>query len=120
MEKLTQLIDDIVEQKTFSMDGIEGVKRIRDRAATLESQATEDKKLRQKDTETIRELRAESIRFTECIAKWNKRESELQEREAKMIGLEKGAAVSEAKADTFKKCFGFVFRNTETVAETKT
>ena len=113
-EKLTTLIDEIVHEKTFSLEAVNAVTNLRDTAEALESQVrilTKKNKTNEENAK-IHEIRVSKLRNE--VEDWKKREADLIVREMKILNLELGTAVSNAKAETYKECVSLIFRN-ETV-----
>lgn len=111
MEKITDLIDALVSEKTFSLEGVKSIEAVRLKAQHLQS-TLEDTQKRYADA--IKERDAEKKRAddtAEVCRQWKVREDAVVAREKTMTDKEKAAAVSEATANTFRECFGLVFRN---------
>lgn len=111
MDELTKLIDQMVHEKTFSMEGVEAVKALRDQAVALEDQVENLLQDHENDKRDLDGFKAKVLRLEKEGSDLRSRESAVIEREKKMTELEKATAVANAKADTFKECVGLVFRN---------
>lgn len=122
-EDILKLIDKAVEEKTFSLDGLSAVQKIKDQVILSNARIEElTTWLKQKEKHND-ELKA-AIKEKEFeIAKWKTRENELVEREKKHIDLEKNCAVSVAVQIAQDKMFERLFANRqfrESVVESST
>lgn len=112
MEKLTQLIDELVSEKTFNLDAVEGIQKLRERAEALETKSVSlEEKLEKEEGKSVKEI-VKNDKLLQELSEWRSRESSLSEREKKITELEKAKAVAQAESATFEKCVGLVFRNT--------
>lgn len=117
-ERLNEIIDKLVEEKTFSGDAIS-------RIADLQRAAADTSAERDTLNNTIERLE-EKMSFTDDLLEKSRNDnSELvatikayEERVSREQELEKQAAVNKAVAETYGKCFELVFRNTEIHTET--
>lgn len=111
MEKITEMIDALVAEKTFSLEGVKAIEAVRAKAEslqkTLEMTTTERDNIRKE--RDIERNRAEQNAAT--VKQWEARETAIAAREKTMNDCEKKAAVSDATAGTFRECFSMVFRN---------
>ena len=108
-QQLTELIDQLVAQKTLSLDALDGIKALKDRAVRMEAELRERDtnlenicKLRAIDQNIIKELRANVERVEE-------REHAVAQREAKVHQIELERAVATARASTFEQAMKIVF-----------
>ena len=111
--QLTALIDQLVQDRTFSVEGVEAIAALRERAADLESF---NDGLERATTELRREkelAEGGASRLETELKLCRDREDAVAEREDKVTALELNAACAQARAETFKECFGIVFKNTE-------
>jgi predicted RNase H-like nuclease (RuvC/YqgF family) len=111
-EQLTAVIDDLIRERTFSLEGVESIKKLRDRAAALEAELK-----RAVDTVAAETKRNAELTATNEVLKardqgMTKRETDVTAREGRITALEKDTAVAQAKADTLNNVFSTIFRNT--------
>ncbi len=111
MDELTQLIDKMVHEKTFSMEGVEAVKALRDKAQDMEAELTRIKAGYEREKQQVSAWERKNGAAENRLKAWEAREQALQKRELTMTELEKAAAVARAKEETFRECVGLVFRN---------
>lgn len=110
-DKLTKLIDEIIEQKTFSLDALDSIKKLRDKAQEQESALKfKDEMLDAKKTIELT-IRAEMAVQATQLATWKTREDELKKRELTMTALEKSSAIADAKATSYIEFARLVFAN---------
>ncbi len=108
MSDLTACIDKLVTDKTFSLEGVEAIKALRDRAVILErqlervtDQANSFEKANMEQARMIGALGTELAALKGAKA-----------RELAVFNIEKAGAVAEARAQELGRCFDTVFRNT--------
>jgi len=112
-QKLTEMIDALVTEKTFSLAGVQAIEALRAKADGLEKMVESVTKERDSYS-TQRDLANKAANEkTAVIEGWMKRETDIVTREKTMTAKDQEAAVSKARADTFAECFGMVFRNIE-------
>ena len=109
--ELLSAIDKIVYEKTFTMEGLQAINGLREKAEKLENELITVKDRIKNGTE-------ENSRLNRIIASSEKeknnvnaRELAVTEREKKQLELEIKAATSDARAATIATCFDGVFRN---------
>lgn len=110
---ITEAIDKIIEEETFSASAVEGIKALRDKAADLEFEVKDLSDRLTAETKNSSAVETELSAFKGQQSVVAARESAVKEREEKITELEKGQAVSAARAETYKECVGLIFRNTE-------
>jgi peptidoglycan hydrolase CwlO-like protein len=111
-KELTAAIEKLVQEKTFSLDGVKAIEGIRAKAERLETQLDEaHENIRSKD-KTIADFRADESARTVRDGKLNERETALAKREQNQTALELKAAVADAQSNTYREMFGTLFRNT--------
>lgn len=111
-DNLTAAIDELILGKTFSLDGVEAIKKLRDRAATLDTQLAT---ALAQSADSIRQanvLREKVNELTASASSVANRETAVAIREGKITELEKYAAVSAAKSDVYSTVFSTIFRST--------
>ena len=107
-DTLVQMIETLVQEKTFSLDALEAIKVLRDKAVKLQEELDATKRTLA-ESRAAREalnaekttLNAEKTTLNEQLNGWTTRETELLNREKTMFALEQRTAVAEAKADAF-------------------
>lgn len=100
-DTLVQMIETLVQEKTFSLDALEAIKVLRDKAVKLQEELERKNKSLDSALARVSELTVEKAAATEQLGVWKKRETDLLARERIMYGLEQRTAVAEAKADAF-------------------
>lgn len=111
--ELTQVIDRLVEQKTFGLDALGAIKELRDKAAEQERQ------LKSKDDE-ISHIRAKNVEHTGRIEAMKVQIEQLLKQQAEVLDREKAAdkAIYDAEkhqavADAWRAAMGMVFKPVE-------
>lgn len=100
-ENLVQMIETLVQEKTFSLDALEAIKNLRDKAEKLQDELEKTQRTLA-DTQSRRSaLTAENALLTEELNVWKNRESAILSREKTMYALEQRTAVAEAQANAF-------------------
>lgn len=106
---LEQIIDKMVADKTFSLDAMEAVKKLKDTAAKTASdlevarrELKDSKQYAETLSSTLSSVRAE-------LSAWTTRDASLTKREAEITQLEKTAAVEAARAEAFRWSMSTVF-----------
>ena len=109
--KLQAALDAVIQEGTFSLSAVEGVKRLRDEneilLSKLDSADDENTTLRASN----KKLEAKCVDLEARSAALAAREKEVAKREAEITKLECKAAQENAVANAYKDCFGLVFRN---------
>ncbi len=110
--KLEKALEEIIEDKTFSLAAVEAIKAMRTDNTVLEkrNQSLDDELKRAKDNET--ELRERNDELIGQVGDWQAREGALEVREAEITKLEKSAAVAVGKSEMLGLCFDGIFKNT--------
>lgn len=95
--EIDTLFKKLLEEKTFSLEAIDGIKKLRDETSSLQNQV-------QRNLEQIETMKKEKSEISTSLetfrtreATLNDRERKVTEREVKMTELEKGTAVAAAK-----------------------
>lgn len=115
--ELTTLIDKLVTEKTFSVDGVKAIEQLRQKAAAQEDKIGLLEIAAKELKRTYDMIEADRQRLRGKEDTFIKREAELVAREAKVAEHEKTAAVAVAKADAFMFALTTVFKP-NTVRET--
>lgn len=110
-DKLSNIIDELVKEKTFNLEGVAAVNQLREKALKLESDFEYTKKeltsVRDSLTKTSEKLSQKDIELSE----WKSREASLKKREDEITNLEKQAAVADAKSFVYDSVFTRIFAN---------
>lgn len=109
--ELTNLIDKLVNEQTFSLQAVSAIKDLRDRAAQLEKDLESSRQAQTAQQEMLNKNGGAISAANAKIAEAEKREKDLLAREQKVTELEKKTAVAEAKHEAFMDAFKTVFRN---------
>lgn len=117
MNTLTEAINQLVQEKTFSLDAVDAIKGLRDKAAALENLCnTQNQQIADLGNTELRQTSRIGELQTE-VANWKKREDELVQREKAAAEAIHEAKRQQAIADTFRESMGMIFRP-NTVRET--
>lgn len=111
-DNLTAAIDELILGKTFSLDGVEAIKKLRDRAAVLDAQLATAQAQNSDLSKQLSNSREQVATLTANASAVTLREATVMVRESKITELEKSAAVSAAKSDVYSTVFNTIFRNT--------
>jgi hypothetical protein len=110
-DSLTEVIDKLVQERTFGLEGLEGVKRIKDQAVTLERKLKESQDTITGRDISIRSYIAEIAELRTVVDALRAKDADVTKREAKVRELEMKEAVATAEARTMHSVFGTIFRN---------
>jgi hypothetical protein len=111
-ESLTDIIDRMVQERTFGLEGLEAVKLLKEKAT---AQTSRIETLERQVENGRTELGAQQARNSELsrqVMNFQTRETELVERERKIFDHEKTAAVATAQSAAYRDVVGMAFRNT--------
>jgi chromosome segregation ATPase len=108
-DNLVQMIESLVQEQTFSLDAVEAIKALRDRAESVQQKLEETQQTLQKTRDQVTEVTAKAESLREELNAWKKREAELATRERNIFALEMKAAVAEAKADAYQTSMKITF-----------
>src|SRR5271168_5185000 len=95
-KELSEMIDRIVNEKTFTMDALEAIQALKVKAEQLETQNEKLTRDLTTQTKTVSELSAKLNEALNTNIEWVKREQSIEARELKAFENEKRAAVAEA------------------------
>jgi len=110
-ESLQDAIDRLVQEKTFGLDALDGVRSLKTKAAEQDAKiAALNRTLEQRGVEIVT-ARARISSLEREIEINKARETALEQREAKVRDLELKEAVSTAKGETLGKVFDTIFGN---------
>lgn len=107
---LTELIDQLVNEKTFSLEGVKAIEQMRQKA---EQQQAKIEALAARSAEQVTEiaqLKADNERKAAELTEIKKREADLKVRETAVAAHETLAAVSKAEAAAYKHSMEIVFK----------
>lgn len=110
-DSLTEVIDKLVQERTFGLEGLEGVKRIKDQAVTLERKLKESQDTVVSRDSSIRSYIGEIAELRGVIEKLRAKDTDVTARETKVRELEMKEAVASAEARTLHGVFGTLFKN---------
>ncbi len=112
MSKLEDVINDLVAEKTFSLEILNKIQDLK----TLSEELHEDLVLSEKNYDEYKEKYANSDRRLSELLKENgtlrSRESNLKERESTMQALEAENKLQQAVSATYRECYQFLLGNT--------
>lgn len=109
--KLQAALDAVIQEGTFSLSAVEGVKRLRDENEKLLLKLNEADEENTTLRASNRKLETKCVDFETRSAALAAREKEVVKREVEIIKLECGVSQERAVAAAYKDCFGLVFRN---------
>lgn len=108
---IIEIIDKLIQEKTFSLDALKAIEELKEKAEDLGSTLTRAQDACNQYDNDLTKSESHLAKARQDIEHWQKRESELKEREAKVFDHEKAKAVAEARAEVFDHCFKTVFAN---------
>lgn len=111
-DKLTDLIDQMVETKTFSLDALTAIKALKDKAQSQEAQIERLNALSDRQCQVVEDGVTENSKLRAMISAHFEREADLLKREAKVLDLQLAEARAVATAAALRESFGIVFKNT--------
>lgn len=111
-DKLTDAIDQLVQEKTFKLDALEAIGKLRSRAAAQEQEINALTAQRTEQYRTISELAAKIEENRQKEGALQLREGEVAKREVKAQQLEVEKAVAQAESRAYGTVFSTIFRNT--------
>lgn len=117
MSTLTELIDKLITEKTFSLDGVKAIEQMRQKAEAQEARIAEQKTTVDDLRKENATLRSENGRLSATLDDARKNEAALASREAMVVRHETARAVAEASMAAYKDAMTIVFRP-NTVRET--
>lgn len=110
--QLSNLIDKMVQEKTFSLDALTAIQKLRESALEMERTIALLREDREAQRIVGEELNRKLHEANLQLANIAIREKSVEEREAKIFALEKSEAVANAKSSTLDSMFDRIFRNT--------
>lgn len=112
MQELYRQLDSIVEEKTFSLEAVNAIKKMREEyKGSLNKNVMNENTI--KEYLLSNENMSKRVKLLEIdIAEWNKRENGLKMREESMATLEKSWACEQVRAGAYKEMFDRLFGNT--------
>lgn len=108
--ELSEMIDALVREKTFSLDAIDAVKALRDKAKDLEETVKQQKVSLEASKIYTDGIERENGALRREIESLSKIHDGIAEREAKVVENEKLAAVAKAESAAYKHALETVFR----------
>lgn len=108
-DNLVQMIETLVQEKTFSLDALEAIKALRDKAESLQRTLAETQTNLAAQRDLSASLTAERDAIRAELNLWKARETELEKRERSIFALELKAAVAEAKAEAWQTSMKITF-----------
>lgn len=111
-EALTALIDDLIREKTFSLEAVDAIKALRDKAKALEDGLYVSRTDLEKERGKVTTLESEKSAWKARESAVASRDAAVAEREKKITELEKSSAVAAAKSEIWSDAFHTIFKNT--------
>lgn len=119
MDKLQQLIENLVAEKSLSFEVLEQLKKIKDQSDFLIKENQDQAEKIKRYQESITEKDSKILELSNKLGDWSHREGELIGREKAVLQLEHEKEISELKVtgaqatlSSVKEIVGLVFRNT--------
>lgn len=114
---LTELIDKLITERTFSVEGVKAIEALRIKAEAQSAELKRKDDAIESNRKTISNLEAGLDSARTEIERINKDLADLRARESKIADHEKARAVAEATASAYKDAMQIVFKP-NTVRET--
>lgn len=109
LQDVSNVIENLVAQKTLSLDGMEGIQKLKERAETADKEI-ERLRIQTTSLETRNDALSEQLsQANEQLRTIADREKAVAKREDDMHKLEMAAAVAQAEARTIRHALGVVF-----------
>jgi len=110
--RLTAAIDELVQEKTFSLESVGAISALREKAKEMETKIENMQKTIDTTSEDMKKDGLTIEDLQNSLSKFRDRERLLIEREGKANALDRKYAVAVGQSEVYKECFGVVFRNT--------
>lgn len=110
-KKLSQMMMELVNEKTFSLEGVKAIEAMRGRVETLELRLEDNAKENDRLRVDLNKFRENDMRVADYERKLNDRADKITKREVEMTDAEKRVAVAEAKSSIYGDIIGRVFAN---------
>ena len=110
-DKLKAALDAVIQEGTFSLSAVEGVKRLRDENEMLVGKVGALEERIKSMTSYNKDLEVKCSEYNEEKEALTSREAAVTKREIEITKLECGVIQERAVAAAYKDCFGLVFRN---------
>lgn len=108
---IIEIVDKLIQEKTFSLDALSAIEELKEKAAELGNSLSEAQDACNQYDSDLTKSESHLASASLDIEHWEKRESELKEREANVFLNERAKAVAQARAEVFDHCFKTVFAN---------
>ena len=112
-QSLREALDALVQEKTFSLEGLKAIEGIRTKALDLEAQLERANVTIKNKGDEIADLTKQRDAALKTNSQWQAREQEIIKREVEANNAILSGAVNKAIAETWEKSCGLVFRNLE-------
>ena len=110
MSNLTEAINKLVEEKTFSLDALEAIRGLRDKAEAMERE-NNLLKVQVADLRADHDgLKAENAALTSDLTVFKSREASIRAKEIEAYDAKAEAKRQQAIADTFREAMGMIFK----------
>ena len=112
MEDLNKVLDKVIEERTFSLEAVEAIKRLREELDVTKVKLTElnlDYESLKSDFNSLEQFKEQS---DSEIKGWSNRFKELKEREKRITDLEKSEAVASVSYDVASRFLDALLKNT--------
>jgi hypothetical protein len=116
--ELTKMIDDLVEQKTFTLDGLKAVQELREQAIALTEKNRNNEDVLKGTKADLQARNNELVKANAELAKFKDMETALVEREKKQTKLECDVEKHKALAEQGKEFVQLIFRNQTVMTST--
>lgn len=109
---LAQMIDKLVEEKTFKLEGLQAIGHLKKEAQEVEARLKYCQDSLERALKGNNELSRAKLEVERERDALLKRIADVEAREAKVSQVEQVGAVNAAVANTLRECFQTVFKNT--------
>jgi chromosome segregation ATPase len=107
--QLSNMIEELVQQKTFGLDALEAIRTLKTKAEALEESVKNKNEVIERLQAEARALNERLSHQGEQLTQISARELAVAKREAEIQKLEVAAAVAQAESRTFRHALGVVF-----------
>lgn len=109
LQDVSNVIDNLVAQKVLSLDGLEGIQKLKARADTADKEIEKLRTQLDESNAANGKLAFDLSKATEQLAEIAAREKAVAKREVEIHKLEMQAAVASAESKAFRHALGVVF-----------
>ena len=119
VEEINVLIEKAVNEKTFSLEALDSIKRMRDDFKAIEDTYQRTEEAYRKQSAEMSNIQSENISLKEKAGDVTRREKEVEKKEKEIYIMELNLKHAEQRREDISHMFETVFRNT-TIRESVT